>query len=211
MKTLLIGLSLLLAMVADAAQSVTLAWNANTETNLAGYRLYWGTGTRTYGNLKNVPAPATTTTITNLQVGRTYFFAVTAYTDDGMESDYSDEVFYKVPGGTNLPIKPLQLKVNGVSNNVAAIWLQSPAVSTTVQWSRDLSVWQPWAQVKSLDALAPVEKGIFLTGVAPDYSRFWRAVADAPPVQPLFAPASIPLPGGLPLTPILPPLPSANP
>src|SRR5689334_23370161 len=64
------------------AQSVTLAWNANTETNLAGYRLYYGPAPRNYSGHVQVVAPVTAGTVTNLVSGRTYYFAVTAYTRD---------------------------------------------------------------------------------------------------------------------------------
>lgn len=210
MKRISLTLLFLLTFVlsASAAQSVTLAWNANTETNLAGYRLYWGTGTRSYStNLLQVLAPATTATVTNLQVGYRYFFAVTAYTSDGLESDYSDEVSYRVPGtAPGSPARPSTLKLTA-TNQVAAIWIKDPPVSTTVQWSGDLQTWKGWAQVKTLDSSAPVGEGIFLTGVAPETARFWRAMADPEPAT--FAPGS--LPGGLRLTPVYPPLPTAIP
>jgi hypothetical protein len=100
MKAWWFGFGLLLGFAigcAHGAQSVTLAWNANTETNLAGYRLYYGGGTRAYTGNVTVPVPMTTATVTNLQAGVAYFFAVTAFTDDWLESDYSDEVTYLVP------------------------------------------------------------------------------------------------------------------
>lgn len=82
---------------AGAAQSVTLAWNPNSETNLAGYRLYWGTGSRGYQAYGTIPTGTETYTVTNINAGTKYYFAVTAFTDDGLESDYSDEVSYLVP------------------------------------------------------------------------------------------------------------------
>lgn len=94
---LVLGFAVGCVYEATGAQSVTLAWNANTETNLAGYRLYYGTGPRAYTATGTVPVPETTATVTNLAEGRTYFFAVTAFTTDGLESDYSDEVSYAVP------------------------------------------------------------------------------------------------------------------
>ena len=38
---------------AHAQQSVTVAWDRNSETNIAGYRLYYGTVTRVYTNVVN--------------------------------------------------------------------------------------------------------------------------------------------------------------
>lgn len=110
MSTLLFVTWLLLMLLGSsivaAGQSVTLAWNANTETNLAGYRLYWGSASRSYSTNMTVLVPETTATVTNLPAGPTNYFAVTAYTTDGLESDYSDEVFYRVPVPPPTPPKP---------------------------------------------------------------------------------------------------------
>src|SRR4029434_8853291 len=64
------------------AQSVTLAWNPNSETNLAGYKLFYGTASRTYSGFVSLGSATTTGTINNLQSGLTYYFAVTAYCTD---------------------------------------------------------------------------------------------------------------------------------
>jgi hypothetical protein len=212
MKTLLTLALLLIAIVANAAQSVTLAWNANTETNLAGYRLYYGTGTRSYGTNQTVLAPLTTVTITNLQSGRTYYFAVTAYTSDGLESDYSDEVFYRVPGiAPGSPAKPTILRISGATNNLAAIWIDQPTTNMVVEFSEDMTRWNGWAKLQAVNPAFPVDKAIYLTGVSPDSARFWRTVAVEPQVY--LAPAALPF--GMRMTPLptvkLPPLPSVNP
>jgi fibronectin type 3 domain-containing protein len=59
-----------------------------------GYRVYYGTSSRTYlqnkGSGSNVGA-ATSYVVTNLTAGRTYYFSVTAYDAAGNESDYSSE------------------------------------------------------------------------------------------------------------------------
>jgi len=70
----------------------TLAWDANTESNLGGYRLYLGNSSRNY-TLDIDVGLQTNYTVTNLQEGQTYFFAVTAYDTSGaIESAYSNEV-----------------------------------------------------------------------------------------------------------------------
>lgn len=85
---------------ARAAHNVTLAWNANTETNLAGYKLYWGTASGSYTR-SNVLNTVTSGTITNLSSSVTYFFAVTAYNTAGLESGFSTQVSWTSP--TNAP------------------------------------------------------------------------------------------------------------
>jgi len=78
------------------SEKITLIWDANTEPDLEGYKLYYGYASREYpysidvGNL-------TSYTVTDLEAGETYYFTVTAYNASGYESDYSDEVNYEVP------------------------------------------------------------------------------------------------------------------
>jgi uncharacterized repeat protein (TIGR02543 family) len=92
----LIFLSPLLASFsASALQSVTLAWDANLESNLAGYKLYYGGASRSYTNVVNVGTALSAPL--NLLEGGTYYFAVTAVNTQGAESDYSTEVSYSIP------------------------------------------------------------------------------------------------------------------
>ena len=76
-----------------SAQQVTLAWDPNTEPDLAGYIAYWGTSSGNYPYLTDV-GNNTTHTIEGLEDGQTYYFAITAYDSDYNESNYSDEVTY---------------------------------------------------------------------------------------------------------------------
>ena len=90
----LIGLiafcTLVSAFNTHALQTVTLAWNANSETNLAGYKLHYGTASRAYTNVSNL-GNVLSASVTLLE-GSTYYFAVTAVNTLGVESDYSQEV-----------------------------------------------------------------------------------------------------------------------
>lgn len=58
-------------------------------TNLLGFRVYYGTNANVLASLRDVPgAAASDTEFTKLAPG-TYYFAVTAYTADGAESELS--------------------------------------------------------------------------------------------------------------------------
>jgi hypothetical protein len=85
-------MSILLATEGKCAQ-VTLAWDKNSESNIAGYRIYYGTGSRAYNWFIDV-GNATTYTITGLTEGSTYYFAATAYDKSKKESKHSSEVSY---------------------------------------------------------------------------------------------------------------------
>jgi YHS domain-containing protein len=78
------------------AADVGLAWNANPETDIAKYRLSYGTSSGQYTQVKEVGRD-TRTLVTNLEAGRTYYFAVSAVNYAGMQSDLSAEVSYQTP------------------------------------------------------------------------------------------------------------------
>jgi Fibronectin type III domain len=75
---------------------VQLSWNANTETNLAGYKLYMGTASGVYGAPTSLGV-VTTTTLKTLVPGTTYYFALTAFNTAGQESAKTSELSYKAP------------------------------------------------------------------------------------------------------------------
>jgi hypothetical protein len=83
---------------ASAAQAaaVTLAWDANSDLDVAGYRMWYGTTSHNYTSMISV-GNKTTCTITNLEPGQTYYFAATAYDHNGNESAFSQEISYTVP------------------------------------------------------------------------------------------------------------------
>ncbi len=95
-----------LTCLPDLTYDAVLTWEAptiNTDdsplTDLAGYRLYWGTSTGSYPDNQDLGMPSCTDvagtmtctyTLTDLGAG-TYFFAVTAYSAGGYESVRSNE------------------------------------------------------------------------------------------------------------------------
>jgi type IV pilus assembly protein PilY1 len=81
---------------AEDSNKVTLAWDPNTEPDLAGYIIYYGHESRNYLYFINV-GNQLSCTIADLQPGETYYFSATAYNTSGAESDYSIEVIYSVP------------------------------------------------------------------------------------------------------------------
>jgi hypothetical protein len=88
-----VALILLASVHTTCAAQVTLSWDANSEPDLAGYRVHYGTTSRTYENTVDV-GMQTNYAFTVLQEGVTYYFAATAYDMYGNKSDYSQEVFY---------------------------------------------------------------------------------------------------------------------
>ena len=78
---------------AAGAQQLTLAWDASASTNVVGYRLYYGTNTRSYQFVTNTSLMLTQS-VALPHRGR-WFFAATAYDINGLESDFSNEVSWE--------------------------------------------------------------------------------------------------------------------
>jgi hypothetical protein len=78
------------------ASGVSISWNDNSESDVAGYKVYYGTATHNYQNMLDV-GPFTSAVIDGLNVGATYYFAVTAYDTSGNESAKSQEIQATMP------------------------------------------------------------------------------------------------------------------
>jgi hypothetical protein len=70
---------------------VNMSWNANTETDLAGYKIYVGQTSRNYDRTVDV-GNLTTYILDGVTEMVEVFFTLTAYDSAGNESDYSDEI-----------------------------------------------------------------------------------------------------------------------
>ena len=80
----------------SAAQAVqiTLAWDPSPSPNVGGYVLYYGRASRNYTDSVDV-GDQTQYTLTDLEIGTTYYFAIVAYdTSQTIRSDFSNEVHY---------------------------------------------------------------------------------------------------------------------
>ena len=75
----------------DEAGKIKLAWDANKEPDIAGYKVYYGTTPGKYGPGIDV-GNVTEFTLEGLVKGQTYHVAIRAYTRSGEESTFSREV-----------------------------------------------------------------------------------------------------------------------
>jgi fibronectin type 3 domain-containing protein len=89
----IIALALLLVSVATAASNVTFEWDANSENDLAGYRLYQSNRSGVYNQspISVIPAGTETVVVQDIPDG-TYFWVLTAFDNGGNESNRSNEV-----------------------------------------------------------------------------------------------------------------------
>ena len=137
---------LLLSPSASAAQ-VTLAWNGNGDPDLAGYKIYYGTASKTYDKSIKV-GNVTSFTVTNLTANK-YYFALTAYDQAGNESGYSNEVSW-----------PIQLLVPGDGEILAS---GSPRL---IEWSADRGAVQfkLWYSINNGETWIRMNEGEYIYG-----------------------------------------------
>ncbi len=88
--------------------SVTLQWSPNSESDLAGYKMYYGTHSGVYDHYKNV-GMTTSYHVTHLEPNKPYYFTVTAYDTSGNESSPSQEISKTLSGTENV----LSISING--------------------------------------------------------------------------------------------------
>ena len=93
------------------AAQLRLAWDANTEADLTGYKFYYGTASRSYGVPINV-GKVTTYTLSGLTGGQRYYVALTAYDTTNNESSQSSEV-------SGVATEPTQTVIVTVGSNPA--------------------------------------------------------------------------------------------
>lgn len=89
--TLLAFWGILICTNISYAAQITLEWDANSETNVSGYNVYYGKFSRDYDVTLDV-GNWTSVTIADFEDNETYYFAVTAYDFEDNESGYSSEV-----------------------------------------------------------------------------------------------------------------------
>ncbi len=150
--------------------SVTLAWDPTPNSESLTYRIYYGVLSGAYEHRVDT-GPSTTATIDGLVPGQEYFFAATAISAEGLESEFSNEVAYKVPN----PRGKLELRyehgrgflVRGTGSIGKSYYLQA---------SRDLVEWQ----VVAVIGLGPQEQFEILSPVPASERVCFLRLTEAP-------------------------------
>lgn len=115
------------------AADITLSWQANTEADLAGYKLYQSTTSGQYAAPVVTVGPVTTQklTIPSPQVDTTYYFTLSAYDLAGNESGKSSEVS-KLVAGVPAPSAPGMPVLTVVAVTSTELDIRWPTVSDGV-------------------------------------------------------------------------------
>lgn len=85
-----LALPFALATLAGAQTSLTLAWDPNPESDIAGYVIYLGTTSGVYSTIEDI-GNATSHTFNGLSPSTPYYCALQAYNSAGLMSDLSEE------------------------------------------------------------------------------------------------------------------------
>lgn len=149
--------------VAWSAESVTLAWDRNPESDVIGYQLYYGTTSGIYSQNVNV-GNTTEVVLPGLDSSTTYYAVVTAYNSAGLESFLSEELAFEVdasPPGQPATLIFLEAETGVVTAPMASrsdatasagAYLETGLASGgQVAWEFPAPAgpaWQLWARVK---------------------------------------------------------------
>lgn len=110
------------------AGSAILRWKQNSDSDLAGYRIYFGTRSRSYGPYVPVGKEVTSYKLNGLSEGKTYYFALTAVDKSGNESGYSNEVSKVISASGNSSTS----KTSSVSDNNATLKKIAPSLNIKI-------------------------------------------------------------------------------
>jgi PKD repeat protein len=123
------------------AASVQLSWSAPTTnadgtplTDLAGYKVYYGSASQTYGTPIDVGS-TTTSTLTGLIGGQRYYFAVKAYDTSKNDSAFSSEVSLVPPLDPSLVANFTAIPTSGTAPFVVTFTDSSTGTLTLTSWS----------------------------------------------------------------------------
>src|SRR3954466_6937205 len=119
------ALSMLFVFVTSTLSAQSLAWDANRETDLAGYKVFIGTQSGTYGAPIDV-GNVTTYRPQGVDWTRRMYFAVKAYNTSGMDTPRSGEAVWTPASLT---------KITSVTSSVASPIM----VGTPVTWTATAS------------------------------------------------------------------------
>ena len=96
MLVLVLAICMVFSVAVAQAESVKAIWDANSEADLAGYKLHYGLVSGDYETSIDVGLVIEHIIDVGSWGDGLYYFAVTAYDNAGNESGYSNEATYSV-------------------------------------------------------------------------------------------------------------------
>ena len=106
---------LALLVLVFGLSAATLEWDESPSPHVKGYRVYYGENSRNYTTVVDV-TNSLRWLLTSVPTNILYFYSVTAYDRDGLESVFSEEISYKKTNapGTLPPTVPIGVMVDRI-------------------------------------------------------------------------------------------------
>jgi type VI protein secretion system component Hcp len=132
------------------AADVSLAWDPIVSDNISGYKVYAGNSSRVYGTPVAI-GNQTTYTLTGLPDG-SWYFAVTAYDINGIESGFSNEVMQTIGivTDTTPPVISGLTSASITAAGATIVWTTNEASTSQVEYGLSTS-YGNIALISSLD------------------------------------------------------------
>lgn len=154
---------------ASAQSSLNVAWNANTETDLAGYRLTYVPQSGGTSRTTDV-GKVTTTTVTGLELGRWYNFSLVAYNTSGGVSAPSSTVSAFTTYLTGLTVSSASPILTGTT----VTWTAVPAAgSPALEYEYWLWSSTGWTLARGWSSQASWSWTPTLSNVGTHYLQVW--------------------------------------
>lgn len=127
-----------------AAPPVSLTWVPDPDSNIAGYKLHFGSSSKNYGTVLDVGA-VPSAPLPPMILGRTYYLALSAYDSANQESPLSAELV--VTASPPAPVADTGFATSSAGQG-ALQWRYAKAASSRVdrfviESSTDLKTWSP--------------------------------------------------------------------
>jgi len=133
---LVLAAAMLLAVPAAAQVNVQVTWNPNSEPDLAGYRVWWGTEAGVYPNSQEA-GTATNDIIEGLSEGTTYYIAVTAY--DLAENESAKSQWVSITPDLTPPTFS-NINAGSITENTVTItWTTNEPSTSQVEYGQTIS------------------------------------------------------------------------
>ena len=180
---LFLSLFLLLITTSSFAGEITLAWDAPVTnedgtplTDLAGYKIYYGTSSGNYTEIMDV-GNETAHQFTGLPDGTEYFFAVTAYDASANESTYSNEVSKIAQSTDTTPPVISGIYYDNMTVGSATInWTTNEVSDTQVEYGMTTS----YGYTTNLDASPVISHSQTLNGLYASTTYHYRVLSRDP-------------------------------
>lgn len=160
----------------SSAGSAILSWDVNIESDLAGYKIHYGTISRGYTRSVDVGLTSTPTspqyTVNNLTEGTTYFFAVTAYDSSGNESGYSNEASKVIPDLTP-PVITAITATNITSTGAVISWTTNEPATSQVEYGPNTN----YGFFSPLNPTLMVSRSVSLSGLSAGTTYHYRVIS----------------------------------